>query len=148
MFPLSRMAWVAVSHCVSSLASPACRSASARFSNAWLRRSIARAAARTDCRISSFIPVPLCPPSAPEPREKERIDHCAEEAGFKILMRLQEFFQHEATSLDDILILPGVGAPEEGLRELFIPGQPVSGEEVDAAAVQGIMVLHTNLITG
>src|SRR2546422_278235 len=148
MFPLSRMAWVAVSHCVSSLASPACRSASARFSNAWLRRSIARAAARTDCRISSFIPVPLCPPSALEPPEKERIDHCAEEAGFKILMRLQEFFQHEATSLDDILIFPGVGAPEEGLRELFIPGQPVSGEEVDAAAVQGIMVLHTNLITG
>src|SRR2546430_6013043 len=148
MFPLSRMAWVAVSHCVSSLASPACRSASARFSNAWLRRSIARAAARTDCRISSFIPVLLCPPSAPEPREKERIDHCAEEAGFKILMRLQEFFQHEATSLDDILIFPGVGVPEEGLRELFIPGQPVSGEEVDAAAVQGIMVLHTNLITG
>src|SRR2546422_11455787 len=148
MFPLSRMAWVAVSHCVSSLASPACRSASARFSNAWLRRSIARAAARTDCRISSFIPVPLCPPSAPEPREKERIDHCSEEAGIKILMRLQEFFQHEATSLDDILIFPGVGAPEEGLRELFIPGQPVSGEEVDAAAVQGIMVLHTNLITG
>jgi len=45
---------------------------------------------------------------------------------------VQEFFKHEATSLDDILVLSGVGASEEGFRELFIPGQPVSGKEVDA----------------
>src|SRR5574341_92041 len=138
MFPLSRMAWVAVSHCLSSFASPACRSASTRFSNAWFRRSIARATSRIDCRSSSLMPVPLCPPSAPQALEEKRIHDCTKEAGLEVVMRAQVLFQQEAASLDDILVLSGVGAPEKGVCEPLIPAQAFPGEEIDPAAVQGI----------